>query len=223
MTFNRLVLMGTLLFAAVGAAGQTTTTTNSDCNISSTGDNSATANCTSTSTSDDNKAFDEEMKARNEQARQLGQNAGKAVGNLGTALIVSHKRGKMIKEYCAAHPGEDYGQNDATGKFTRLGTCTGTISVVRRQQILIQSVRADATKTGIAKFAEIKGNTYVLHSERAGIVRFHSLITDPAYMTEMKQAELKTFVYTNDKDQTFTYDLVGGKEITTEARTEPQK
>jgi hypothetical protein len=42
-------------------------------------------------------------------------------------------------------------------------------------------------------------------------------------MEEMKRAELKTFIYTNDKDQTFTYDLVSGEEITTEARTEPQK
>jgi hypothetical protein len=129
----------------------------------------------------------------------------------------------MIKEYCATHPGEDYGQNDANGKFAKLGTCPGTIPVARRQQILVEVVKADSTKSGVAKFAEIKGDTYVVHSERAGAVRFHSLIADPAYMEEMKRADLKTFIYTNDKDQTFTYDLASGKEITTEAQAEPQK
>lgn len=215
--FNKLVAIGILLFAAVGAAGQTTTT-DSNCSIYSTGANTASADCTSTT-----HTPPQPVPLDQDPSYKVGQQLGKGVGNLGTALIVNHKRAKMIKEYCATHSGEDYGQKDASGTFTKLGTCPGAIPVARRQQILIQSVRADATKTGIAKFAEVKGNTYVLHSERAGVVRFHSLITDPAFMTDMKQAELKTFVYTNDKDQTFTYDLVSGKEITTEAQAETQK
>jgi hypothetical protein len=47
MTFNKLVVMGILLFAAVGAARQTTTT-DSNCSINSTGANTASADCTST-------------------------------------------------------------------------------------------------------------------------------------------------------------------------------
>jgi hypothetical protein len=54
-------------------------------------------------------------------------------------------------------------------------------------------------------------------SQRASLVRFHMQTTDQKYVQFLKQGNIKTFVYTNDKDQTFTYDLASGKEITTEA------
>jgi hypothetical protein len=146
----KLVAIGILFFAAVGAAGQTTTP-DSNCSINSTGANTASADCTSTTYTPP-----QPVPLDQDPSYKAGQQLGKGIGNLGTALIVNHKRAKMIKEYCATHPGEDYGQKDANGTFTKLGTCPGSIPVARRQQILIEVVKADSAKSGVAKFAEIK-------------------------------------------------------------------
>lgn len=49
--------------------------------------------------------------------------------------------------------------------------------------------------------------TLTVHSERASDLRFHALLANKALVIEFQQIELTTFVYTNDKDQKFVYDV----------------
>jgi len=135
---------------------------------------------------------------------------------LGVALIAGHNHKKALRQFCEGHPGEPYQFTLPNGTVTSTGTCDGTVSAERARALLIESVKADSAKQGVLKYLEIKDDTYILHSERASLLRFHSMTTDQPFVQNLKRANFKTVVYTNDKDQTFTYDLVSGKETTTE-------
>ncbi len=59
------------------------------------------------------------------------------------------------------------------------------MSVERAREFLIEGVKADAAKRGVAKYAEVKDDTCIMHSERASLVRFHMLTTDQKFVQNL--------------------------------------
>ena len=56
----------------------------------------------------------------------------------------------------------------------------------------------------------LPGEVLTIHSERCSALRFHVLLADEQMLAKLKQMGFKTFLYTNDADQKFTYDLQTG-------------
>jgi hypothetical protein len=196
-------------FVAVSCVAQVTTTTN--CNINSTGPNSASADCDSTSV--DQGA---QTRANNEAAQKLGENTGKAVGGLIGLTIRNHADKKRLKQYCEAHPGELYEVTLPNGTVSSTGKCDGAMSTARVRELLTQNLCAGAIKAGKACFVTVQGDVMTTHSERASLVRYHMVMSDAKLVQSLKQAELKTYIYTNDSDQKFEYDVATGKDTSTD-------
>jgi hypothetical protein len=77
---------------------------------------------------------------------------------------------------------------------------------------LVEAENARFKKEGVAGYAEMMGDTYTVHSERATSIRFHAnMLQDEAYMKALKRAEIVTLVYTNDTDLKFVYDMKSGQ------------
>ena len=66
----------------------------------------------------------------------------------------------------------------------------------------------------VVGYAESSGDTFTIHSERASDMRFHMILASKQRMEYFRMAGIKTFVYTNDSDQRFTYDLVADHVVT---------
>ena len=63
-------------------------------------------------------------------------------------------------------------------------------------------------------YAEIVGDTLIIHSERASSLRFHTLLANPTFTNQLQQMRFVTFVYTNDADQKFEYDVSNNAVVT---------
>ncbi len=64
---------------------------------------------------------------------------------------------------------------------------------------LIAAEKEGFKKDGVAGYAEVDGDTYIVHCERANSIRFHAnMLDDKGYMEALRRAEIKTLVYTND-------------------------
>jgi len=198
-----------VLVVSASCVAQVTTTTN--CTINGTGSNSATANCDSTSV--DQGA---QNRANNEAAQKLGENTGKAIGGLIGMSIRNHTDKKKLKQYCEAHPGELHRITLPDGTVTSTGTCDGTMSTARVRELLTQNLCAGAIKAGKACYVAVQGDVMTMHSERASLVRYHMVMSDAQFVQNLKRADLTTYVYTNDSDQTFTYDVATGKDTSTD-------
>jgi hypothetical protein len=199
---RRLAMLVVLSFALRHSARAQTTTTNTDCTI-----NGSTANCTSTSTDDSaqRQAQAAAQAEKDRQAEELGKSAGNAMGGLVGLAMRKHAIGKQYKAYCNQHPGESWARRDAKGTVLDQGTCPGTLS---RQQV-IDSMNKSFLAQNVVGYAEVSGDTLIDHSERASEMRFHMLLNQQMLDT-MHTINIKTFVYTNDKDQKYMYDVVTG-------------
>ena len=63
-------------------------------------------------------------------------------------------------------------------------------------------------KDGVAGYAEIVGDMYIVHSERANSIRFHAnILNDKDYLAALQRAGIAQLVYTNDADKKFVYDV----------------
>jgi len=206
MTMNatrRLAVLVVLSFALRHSMhGQTTT--NTDCNVY---DNRV--NCTSTST--DNSAAiraQQERQAEQDKANeQAGAAVGKAMGTAMNGLMVGHK----IKSYCKQHAGESYTWTWPDGRKQE-GVCPGTLVVTKEK--LIEASNSTFRAEKVVGYAESSGDTFTIHSERASDMRFHMILANKQRMESFRMAGIKTFVYTNDSDQRFTYDLVADHVVT---------
>jgi len=205
MTMNNvarsLAILVVLLFARHSMYGQTTTTS-TDCTI-----NGNTANCTSTST--DDSAQRQAQAERDREAYETGKSMGNAMGGLVGAAVRKHAIAKQYKAYCNQHPGEAWARRDAKGAVLDQGTCPGTLS---RQQVIDELNRNFQTQR-VVGYTEISGDTFIMHSERASAMRFH-MILDKQMLGVFHTIGIKTFVYTNDKDQRYVYDIVAEHEVT---------
>lgn len=171
-----------------------TPTTKTHCDV--TGD---TADCTSTDNSGEIAAQAE----KDRQGYELGKSTGNAMGGLVGLAIRKHAIQKQYKAYCNQHPGETWAWHDAKGNVTDQGTCPGTLS---RQQV-INLLNKNFVSQNVAGYAEVSGDTLTLHSERATEMRFHMLLNGQM-LSLFHKINVKTFLYTNDKDQKYVYDVV---------------
>jgi hypothetical protein len=197
------ILLITLLSISCGAQ---TTTTDTNCTI-----NGNTANCTSTST-DDSARRQAQAAAQAEKDREgyeTGQAAGKAMGGLIGLAVRKHAIAKQHQAYCNEHPGESWARRDAKSNVLDQGTCPGTLT---RQQVIDDLNRNFQTQK-VAGYTEVSGDTLIMHSERACAMRFH-MVVDRQTLGVFHTIGIKTFVYTNDNDQRYVYDVVAGHEVT---------
>jgi len=81
------------------------------------------------------------------------------------------------------------------------------------REMLLKTFNASFAKEGVAGYAEISGNKLIVHSERASEMLFHMQVANQKLISMMQQAGIATYLYTNDADQKFAYDLKAGKII----------
>jgi len=81
------------------------------------------------------------------------------------------------------------------------------------REMLLKTINASFAKEGVAGYAEISGDKLTVHSERASEMRFHMLVANQKLVAMMREAGIATYLYTNDADQNFAYDLKAGKII----------
>jgi hypothetical protein len=74
------------------------------------------------------------------------------------------------------------------------------------RQRLIKGVNAEFQRGGIVGYAEISGDKLTIHSERASAMRFRMLLAS-RQLSMIRRAGIATYVYTNDGDQNFVYDV----------------
>ncbi len=78
------------------------------------------------------------------------------------------------------------------------------------RQTFIKAFDDMQRKEGVTAYADFAGEVLTIHSERCSALRFHVLLADEQMLAKLKQMGFKTFLYTNDADQKFTYDLQTG-------------
>jgi hypothetical protein len=209
MTMNnatrRVAMLVVLTFILHHSVNGQTTTTNTDCTI-----NGNTANCTSTSTDDSaqRQAQAAAQAEKDRQSEELGKNLGNATGGLIGLAMRKHAIAKQYKAYCNQHPGEPWARRDANGAVLDQGTCPGTLT---RQQVIDDLNRSFQTQK-VVGYTEVSGDTLIMHSERASAIRFH-MVVDRQMLGVFHTIGIKTFVYTNDNDQRYVYDVVAGHEV----------
>jgi hypothetical protein len=81
------------------------------------------------------------------------------------------------------------------------------------REMLLKTFNASFAREGVAGYAEISGDKLLVHSERATEMRFHMQVANQRLIAMMQQAGIATYLYTNDADQHFAYDLKAGKII----------
>ena len=59
---------------------------------------------------------------------------------------------------------------------------------------------------GIVGYAELSGDKLTVHSERASAMRFQMILAS-RQISMVRRAGIATYVYTNDADQNFVYDV----------------
>src|SRR5271166_1878509 len=212
MTINnatrRVAMLVVLTFALRHSMHGQTTTTDTNCTL-----NGNTANCTSTSTDDSaqRQAQAAAQAEKDRQAEELGKSVGNATGGLIGLAMRKHAIAKQYKAYCNEHPGEPWARRDAKGTVLDQGTCPGTLT---RQQVIDDLNRNFQTQK-VVGYTEVSGDTFIMHSERASAMRFH-MVVDRQMLGVFHTIGIKTFVYTNDNDQRYVYDVVAGHEVTPE-------
>jgi hypothetical protein len=118
----------------------------------------------------------------------------------------------VIENYCKQHAGEPWTRTSPDGSRKEEGTCPGTLVVTKEK--LVEASNSKFRAENVVGYAESSGDTFMVHSERASEMRFHMLVANKQYLEYIRTAGIKTFVYTNDSDQRFTYDLVADHVVT---------
>jgi hypothetical protein len=192
-----------------------TTTTNTDCSL-----NGNMANCTSTSTSDAAQIAQQQAQQA-ERDKQLND-AGSAIGVGISNAILRHKVKKGVEKYCEQHPGETWTWQVEGQALS--GVCPGELPVALARQQFIDGQRRAFIKNGVAGYAEFKGDTLIIHSERASAIRFHARVSDVKSLPLFHSMNVNTYIYTNDADQRFEFDIAHNHEVASESiarRMEP--
>ena len=200
--FSSIAFFGVLLSGICVAQVQTDCTSNG---TATNGAGSTTINTTTNCTSTDTGAAARERQKENDEAMS---NMGNALGVGMANMMQAHHNKKVLKKYCAQHPGEDWKWGDATG------TCAGEMTPETARRVLIVKFGQDFHKIGVAGYADIAGDTLTVHSERASAIRFKMVLQEPvtqARIRVMKQAGITTYIYTNDAAFRQTYDLTSGQ------------
>jgi hypothetical protein len=78
------------------------------------------------------------------------------------------------------------------------------------RQRLVKAINADFQKSGVMGYAELSGDKLTIHSERASAMRFRMILASRE-LSMIRRAGIATYVYTNDADQNFAYDVKSGQ------------
>ncbi len=75
---------------------------------------------------------------------------------------------------------------------------------------LVNAINGSFQKRGVLGYAEITGDQLTVHSEHADAMRFHMALADSRHLSYVRRAGILTYVYTNDADKNFVYDVRSG-------------
>jgi hypothetical protein len=102
-------------------------------------------------------------------------------------------------------------KNGAKGACVQILADWSNQAVTRQK--LINGVDAGFHKEGVMGYAEISGDKFTIHSERASAMRFHMALASQRVLSMMHRAALTMYIYTNDSDQNFAYDVKSGQVV----------
>jgi hypothetical protein len=74
---------------------------------------------------------------------------------------------------------------------------------------LVKGINAGFQRDNVVGYAEISGDKFTVHSERASTMRFRMILASRE-LSMIRRAGIATYVYTNDADQNFVYDVKSG-------------
>jgi hypothetical protein len=204
-----LMFLGVLLTGYCLAQVQTDCSTNG---TSSNGDINATTTCTSTDTGAEQRRQEAIQAERDRQNAEAWANVGNGISN----LMLRHQVKKGIEKYCDQHQGEPWTWQ-VNGQALS-GTCPGTYVWTKARVVdaMNASHRRANNKDGKVAYTEAKGDTVITHSERASAMRFHADMANQPFLSRFQSAGFSTYIYTNDADQTFKFDVANNREVTTD-------
>jgi hypothetical protein len=84
------------------------------------------------------------------------------------------------------------------------------------RRLFTGSLQAEFAKAGVAGYAKFDGDVLTVHSERASLMRFHGITSDEKFLPWFRTMNVKTYIYTNDADKTFKFDVANNREVTTD-------
>jgi hypothetical protein len=223
---NRIAL---LIFLGVVLAGYSLAQMQTDCSTNGTSSNgqiNATTYCRSTDTGGAAAAQAE----RNRQSAEAGQGMGKALGTRLAAVRLQHEEKKELKKewqqtgaYCDQHPGENWGRTSPDGRVTSSGVCPGQMRFDVARRVYTGALQAEFAKAGVAGYTKFDGDVVTVHSERASLMRFHAITYDEKFLPWFRTMNVKTYIYTNDADKTFKFDVASNREVTTDTEEQIAK
>jgi len=203
-----------LMFLAVLLTGHSLAQVETHCSTDGTsGDGriSTSTNCTSTDVGAEQRRQEAIQAERDRQNAEAWANVGNGISD----LILRHQVKKGVEKYCNQHQGEPWTWQ-VNGQALS-GTCPGQLSSDVARRFYLQAVKAEFAKVGVAGYAKFDGDVLTIHSERASLMRFHAAINDENRLARFRTMNVKTYIYTNDADQTFKFDVANNRELTASA------
>ena len=204
-----------LMFLGVLLTGCSLAQVETRCSTSGTSSNgqiSTSTDCTSTDVGAEQRRQEAIQAERDRQNAEAWANLGNGISD----LMLRHQVKKGIEKYCGQHQGEPWTWQ-VNGQALS-GTCPGTYVWTKARVVdaMNASHRRANDKDGKVAYTEAKGDTVITHSERASAMRFHADMANQPFLSRFQSAGFSTYIYTNDADQRFEFDLVHNREVTTD-------
>jgi hypothetical protein len=111
-----------------------------------------------------------------------------------------------------------YGKMNLAAKQNDSAPTTNSQDVYRKK--IVDGINAAFLAEKVVGYAEISGDTLIIHSERTSAMRFHMNMANVKRTAALRQAGFTLESYTNDADQNFFLDLVSGLEVGAEQNNE---
>lgn len=207
---NRIAI---LMFLGILLTGHSFAQVETRCSTSGTSSNGnidATTDCTSTDTGAEKRRQEAIQAERDRQNAVAWANVGNGISD----LMLRHQVKKGIEKYCDQHQGEPWTWQ-VNGQALS-GTCPGTYVWTKARVVddMNASHRRGNNKDGKVAYTEAKGDTMITHSERASAMRFHANMANQPFLSKLQSAGFSTYIYTNDADLHFEFDITHNREIT---------
>jgi len=212
--------MVVVIAVAITLTGLVHAQTNYNCDVDMSGSNgtSGTATCKPDVPLDQTPEYKAEAARRAAADKQVTD----AFANIGNAIATAqnkHAMNKGIRKYCDQHPGAP-SQWRENGQVVWQGTCPGTFVWTKAQ--VVERMNGDLNRAresdGFFGYAETIGDKLIVHSERASAMRFHANIANPQFFSALQSAGFNTYIYTNDADQRYEFDITHNREVTDTAK-----
>ncbi|HEV2468778.1 MAG TPA: hypothetical protein VGS78_06260 [Candidatus Sulfotelmatobacter sp.] len=76
---------------------------------------------------------------------------------------------------------------------------------------LMNYISSSFQKEGVLGYVEVIGNDLIVRSERASAMRFRMIVANSKSVSYLRRAGIVAYVYTNDGDKKFVYDVNSGQ------------